>query len=632
MPNRTQQKAPHPSEDIASRQNPQQIDVEQLSSEELQELEAFELGDEEFISEPSDLTDPAFDKQTNLNYNSVADAQSLSEAESQERSVPHPTLKHEQHDQPAERWVRGSARDAAMQITSNLETRRSNEDASDQSFLSHHNFDARSSANPEQHQFCHAEDLQRKSSRSDLRQYNARTPLSSLKEVRNETENGDSTEVDQPSGGTDHVQNSNGGPPFNAADPQFVRPMEHRFNQARFEQNPANNPASADSVTAGAKDPLFKPALGGSELLRRLWRRLRFAAALLLAAGFGLAGFMAGQSNNPAEGWIGIDALLGTDTSYQIEPSQLLHLQNDFVESSSPGLAETEPQTEAFGKSIAIDETPANAVGAPLIIAFNSLNSDPQFTEFPDSELREWDAFFAEFEQPNPRAMVDNGVTEIDAPPPMEIRMRNTGEDTESSIAVRTSDTAEVETEPQFSELARAKLRQGASEHTPAAGISPDDTRTDTVPLGKSEQPKPATNSVAHTSAPQPDSKSENAIKTLVERLETIENRITKLEASPTQNSIAYALSADTDTPLLWSNDSSIEPEPTVDQAMAAKAVLEGSNAYALQSGTLFNASVRLREARVGDAVDGYGKVIEIQKYPNGGRMVIFENGSVYLH
>ena len=425
----------------------------------------------------------------------------------------------------------------------------------------------------------------------------------------------------------------------------FAPERPARQDARGFQSAGDQHPDLARRKRSGNETFARKPALKGA--VKPVVKGLRFAAILLLAAGFGAAGYLAG---NPRFDFAGLTGLPERPEAMPFRDLSRESFAIPAPEETGPDAAQdTHPVSESLasladraslpkpsGQASAAQSSVSTA-SDPIVIAFWPQDGASRFTEISSDDAREWDLFFQTAAQPETRL----------AAPAAEASAQ---EDTQGTAAGQPAAFSpahaagrpvhrEDGTGGGFPETAYMPAKQGmlmeqlagrrsetvSDAASPASVYGPPARQSDVL---NAEHP------AAETPA-DPANIDAAALLEFGQRLDAVEARLRAMREPQDYPKLTFALKLPQAAPRQWPSlhRQSAPANGSAHSSLAFPAAeAGGAPAFALVAGALSGESAALRDAGIGDRVPKFGTVTDIVNYAEGGRILVMENGSVFLN
>ncbi len=455
----------------------------------------------------------------------------------------------------------------------------------------------------------------------------------------------------------------NGGAVPNAASPQPANPAPHR------------QPANADGGAASAPGQSAQPGLHGchagdelhpdpsirkqgskesparkvprSGVMKPVVKGLRFAAVLLLASGFGAAGYLAGNPGIDLAVLTGMTELpettpfpdrssASTSMPAALENAAVAAQDDRSVSKSLNSLADL-ASLPNLPAQVAVSPRSAPNDPDPIVIAFWPADGASRFTEIKSGDVQMWDLFFQTAARP---------VTRL-AAPAAEISAQEAAQGTASvqtaafspAIATGNPDHSRAGTAGGFTGIAYMPAKQGKLMEQQAArrSVTESDAASPVSVSGVPSRHSDALNG-DRLAAEATAGRSIIDAAALLEfgrRLDAIEARLRAMQKPQDYPKLKFALTLPQNTrlqrPSFKRQNAPVNGGAHSSLAFPS-AEAGGASAFSLVAGTLCAECTALRDAEIGDRVPRFGFVTDIVSYAEGGRILVMENGSVYFN
>ena len=429
----------------------------------------------------------------------------------------------------------------------------------------------------------------------------------------------DGPEVQKPSSGNElysaSIADTSGSetPSIDSVEPPL---NSSQTNESRMQNNSRPAAGGENGNPSGSSRP--------SGVRRNSWvsirRSLRWAAVLLLAAGFGAAGYFAGNPDAAAPGRTdrSLPAVSLQDNQYSDLPQTAFQNQDpgpfgstdaDLADTAVPALGAAEHEAPAERKLIAVE------------LEFD--RAGPETVPISADELNRWSEFFRLFETGNGKFSSSLGAGPVMMDPaPMtvrELRPENL-----ISPAVTGADTLAEEPETQ-SPFAAHPLDQQTG--APQSLQAQTGSETGQESIGGLDEAFRTGRSVQSAAAGPIGT---SRLLEMEMRIQSAENRILALEQEKSSQILEFSNGIHRSAARSWP----LREGQLANGGRAAESQPQASRSrtFSLVSVNGRSGQQTLRSARVGDFIDGYGTVNDIIVYDDGGRMLMMDGGSVYVN
>ena len=384
-----------------------------------------------------------------------------------------------------------------------------------------------------------------------------------------------------------------------------------------------------------------------SGVMRPFVKGLRLAAFLLLAAGTGTVGYIAGNPGTDLTGVTGVTDFFeakpfrdrsGESSSMPVSAEHVVDVTQDRspVSASLNALADRASLPIHPSRAAAPKES-VHREPIPLVIEFWPADGTSRFTDISPDDLQRWDKFFQTAAQPGTRVSAhDSAVSFHEAAAATAGAQQSAAAHAQAAGDPDQSNTGATDG---FAGMAYMPAKQGKLMEQRAARRSAaeyDAAALDSVagpPLRNSE-----THNADSRTAAAPAERSNIDAATLLEfgrRLDAIEDRLQAMVKPKDHPELRFALPQPRNAPRSWPSfkrQSAAADDGGHSSLTFPAAKTGGAPAFSLVAGALSAESAALRDARIGDRVPGFGTVTDIISYAEGGRILVMQNGSVYLN